>query len=171
MGGSRRRTALARACPALARACPRCVAESSRIWIDQGGAPRAPRAGTSASLRPWGPRSARARPWLLGRLLINQPIATTARVEAAKLTHLLARASPGRKSYSAVRSRQAAANRMILWPSPPHEHSPLARSLCQSKASSSRNLTSTPGSTTRHLSGEGPRPITSVTAEAEGAGR
>jgi hypothetical protein len=65
-----------------------------------------------------GPRSARARPWLLGRLLINQPIATTARVEAAKLTHLLARASPGRKSYSAVRSRQAAANRMILWPVP-----------------------------------------------------
>src|ERR1039457_6129284 len=72
----------------------------------------------SASLRPWGPRSARARPWLLGRLLINQPIATTARVEAAKPTHLLARASPGRKSYSAVRSRQAAANRMILWPVP-----------------------------------------------------
>src|SRR5713101_8402959 len=51
-------------------------------------------------------------------LTINQPIATTARVEAVKLTHLLARASPGRKSYSAVRSRQAAANRMILWPVP-----------------------------------------------------
>jgi hypothetical protein len=88
-------------------------------YLDTGGADRgAAGRDASASLRPWGPRSARARPWLLGRLLINQPIATTARVEAVKLTHLLARASPGRKSYSAVRSRQAAANRMILWPVP-----------------------------------------------------
>jgi hypothetical protein len=134
---------------------------------------QADRAGrdASASLRPWGPRSARTRPWLLGRLLINQPIATTARVEAVKLTHLLARASPGRKSYSAVRSRQAAANRMILWPVPSTRAQPTRAEPLSVQASSSRNLTSTPGSTTRHLSGEGPRPITSVTAEAEGAGR
>src|SRR5215467_9128427 len=31
-------------------------------YLGQGGALRAPRAGTSASLRPWGPRSARAGP-------------------------------------------------------------------------------------------------------------
>ena len=93
-------------------------------WIK--AAPQSGAAGrdASASLRPWGPRSARARPWLLGRLLINQPIATTARVEAVKPTHLLARASPGRKSYSAVRSRQAAANRMILWPVPSRRAQP-----------------------------------------------
>jgi hypothetical protein len=70
------------------------------------------------------------------------------------------RLSPGCKSYSAVRSGQAAANRLILWPGPSTRAQPLARSLCQSKASSSRNLTYTPGSTTRHLSGEGPKTIT-----------
>jgi hypothetical protein len=32
--------------------------------------------------------------------------------------------SPGPKSYSAVHSGQAAAERMILWPGPPHEHNP-----------------------------------------------
>ena len=51
----------------------------------------------------------------------------------------------------------------IFGPAPPHEHNPLARSLYQSKASSSRNLTSTPGSTTRHLSGERPQAVTPST--------
>jgi hypothetical protein len=55
-------------------------------------------------------------------------------------------ASPAGRSYYAVRSGQAAANRLILWPVPSTRAQPAARSLCQSKASSSGNLTSTPGS-------------------------
>ena len=85
----------------------------------------------------------------------------TATVEAAKFTHRLARASPGRKSYSAVRSRQAAANRMILWPVPSTRAQPTRAEPLSVQSIKQPQLDLHSGSTTRHLSGEGPRPITS----------